>query len=368
MLEDGDIVKNTYVQSANGNYFLKEKVSDVQYENLYAFMLKRMPISNAVTILAIEEPEAHLHPVNQRLIYRDVIKNSSNSVLLTTHSTHITAIAPIDSIVHLHNDSSEGTEIHATASMPMDEGEFLDVERYLDVKRGEIYLGKAVLLVEGIAEEYLVPRFAELLGKPLDEKGIIVCNINCTNFKPYVKLLHNLDIPYAVITDGDFYIVNDKDERQYHKMYNNEMDSYGWLGMEIIGRMVSQLKLISENKIPKDTNQLRKLFKELGLFVGYYTFEVDMMEKTAAEEANKEENLNIIYDLFSELTTGGTAQKENFKKEIMSGEYWKCLRKIEGNGIGKGRFSQKFAHVCKKEHIPDYIKEAIEYIYEKVNV
>jgi len=146
------------------------------------------------------------------------------------------------------------------------------------------------------------------------------------------------------------------------------MDSYGWLGMEIIGRMVSQLKLISENKIPKDTNQLRKLFKELGLFVGYYTFEVDMMEKTAAEEANKEENLNIIYDLFSELTTGGTAQKENFKKEIMSGEYWKCLRKIEGNGIGKGRFSQKFAHVCKKEHIPDYIKEAIEYIYEKVNV
>ena len=87
------------------------------------------------------------------------------------------------------------------------------------------------------------------------------------------------------------------------------MDSYGWLGMEIIGRMVSQLKLISENKIPKDINQLRKLFKELGLFVGYYTFEVDMMEKTAAEEANKEENLNIIYDLFSELTTGGTAQK-----------------------------------------------------------
>ena len=367
VLAGGDIVKDTYEQSQNRNYFLKEGISDVQHKKLYSFMSKNMPISNAVTILAIEEPEAHLHPVNQRLIYKDVIQNSNNSVLLTTHSTHITAIAPINSIVHLHNDGTKGTEIHATAAMPMDEGEFLDVERYLDVKRGEIYLGKAVLLVEGIAEEYLVPRFAELLGKPLDEKGIIVCNINCTNFTPYVKLLHSLAIPYAVITDGDFYVINDKDEREYHKMDTEETADRGWLGMESIESMVSQLNLNGENEIPKDIDKLDELFKELGLFVGYYTFEVDMMEKAAEKKASKEENLNIICDLFTDLTTGGIVQKRNFKTEIMSGEYWKCLRKIEGNGIGKGRFSQKFAHVCKKEHIPTYIKEAIEYIYEKVN-
>lgn len=367
VLAGGDIVKDTYEQSQNRNYFLKEGISDVQHKKLYSFMSKNMPISNAVTILAIEEPEAHLHPVNQRLIYKDVIQNSNNSVLLTTHSTHITAIAPINSIVHLHNDGTKGTEIHATAAMPMDEGEFLDVERYLDVKRGEIYLGKAVLLVEGIAEEYLVPRFAELLGKPLDEKGIIVCNINCTNFTPYVKLLHSLAIPYAVITDGDFYVINDKDEREYHKMDTEETADRGWLGMEIIESMVSQLNLNGENEIPEDIDKLDELFKELGLFVGYYTFEVDMMVKAAAKKASKEENLNVICDLFSDLTTGGIVQKRNFKTEIMSGEYWKCLRKIGGNGIGKGRFSQKFAHVCKKEHIPTYIKEAIEYIYEKVN-
>lgn len=367
VLVGGDIVKDTYEQSQNRNYFLKEGISDVQHKKLYSFMSKNMPISNAVTILAIEEPEAHLHPVNQRLIYKDVIQNSNNSVLLTTHSTHITAIAPINSIVHLHNDGTKGTEIYATAAMPMDEGEFLDVERYLDVKRGEIYLGKAVLLVEGIAEEYLVPRFAELLGKPLDEKGIIVCNINCTNFTPYVKLLHSLAIPYAVITDGDFYVINDKDEREYHKMDTEETADRGWLGMEIIESMVSQLNLNGENEIPEDIDKLDELFKELGLFVGYYTFEVDMMVKAAAKKASKEENLNVICDLFSDLTTGGIVQKRNFKTEIMSGEYWKCLRKIEGNGIGKGRFSQKFAHVCKKEHIPTYIKEAIEYIYEKVN-
>ena len=291
----GEILKATYEESKNGNYFLNDDISEIQQEKLYTFMSKNMPISKGVTILAIEEPEAHLHPVNQRLIYRDVIQNSSNSVLLTTHSTHITAIAPIDSIVHLHDDGERGTEIHATAAMPISDGEFLDVERYLDVKRGEIYLGKAVLLVEGIAEEYLIPQFANLLGKPLDEKGIIVCNINCTNFTPYVKLLRSLDIPYAVITDGDYYYENEEEERIYHQMDNDDSDvKSGWLGMEIIEKMINELGLNGDEKIPDDPDEKDQLFYSLGLFVGYYTFEVDMMECAAISKNNREKALNVI--------------------------------------------------------------------------
>ena len=364
----GDILKATYEESKNGNYFLNDDISESQQEKLYTFMSKNMPISKGVTILAIEEPEAHLHPVNQRLIYRDVIQNSSNSVLLTTHSTNITAIAPIDSIVHLHDDGERGTEIHATAAMPISDGEFLDVERYLDVKRGEIYLGKAVLLVEGIAEEYLIPKFANLLGKPLDEKGIIVCNINCTNFTPYVKLLRSLDIPYAVITDGDYYYENEEEERIYHQMDNDDSDvKSGWLGMEIIEKMINELGLNGDEKIPDDPDEKDQLFYSLGLFVGYYTFEVDMMECAATSKNNREKALNVISDLFLELTTGGARQKQNFKKELKAGEYWKCLNKIEGNGIGKGRFAQRLSGVCMKEHIPGYIESAINYIYKKVD-
>lgn len=367
-IKGGKILKDTYEKSKNGNYFLNDDISEIQQDKLYTFMSENMPISKGVTILAIEEPEAHLHPVNQRLIYRDVIQNSSNSVLLTTHSTHITAIAPIDSIVHLHDDREGGTVIHATATMPMCDGEFLDVERYLDVKRGEIYLGKAVILVEGIAEEYLIPRFADLLGKPLDEKGIIVCNINCTNFTPYVKLLRSLDIPYAVITDGDYYYVNEEEERVYHQMDNDDSDEKsGWLGMEIIEQMINELGLNGNEKIPDDLEEKEQLFYSLGLFVGYYTFEVDMMECAAIPNNNSEKPLEVISDLFSELTTGGAQQKQNFKKELKAGEYWKCLNKIEGNGIGKGRFAQRLSGVCMKEHIPGYIQSAIDYIYKKVD-
>lgn len=364
---DSDILRDVYTETDNGNYFLNQDITDGQSEEIYRFMNQNTPSNKGVTILAIEEPEAHLHPVNQRLVFKDVIQKSNNSVLLTTHSPHITAISPINSIVHLHASNNTGTIVHATADMPMDEGEFLDVERYLDVKRGEIYLGKAVILVEGIAEEYLVPRFAELLGKPLDEKGIIICNVNCTNFKPYIKMLSYLGVPYAVITDGDFYHVpKGKDEREYHIMNadtEEDDEEIGYLGLEVIKKAVIELGLKTEDEIPEDADSEDKLYRTLGIFVGNYTFEVDMMEQCHGNE----EATQVIIDLFNELTTGKDAQKAHFKSEIETEKYWKCLKKIESNGIGKGRFSQKLAVKCQKEHIPNYIKKAIDYIYEKVD-
>lgn len=362
---DGEIVSKVYKVNTSGNYFLIDKLSDMQATDIYNFMDKYCSKNTGVTILAIEEPEAHLHPVNQRLIYKEVINNSNNSVLLTTHSTHITAIAPIESIVNLHVKSGEGTVIHATADMPITDGEFLDVERYLDVKRGEIYLGKGVILVEGIAEEYIVPKFAEIMEKPLDEKGIIICNINCTNFTPYVKLLRSLDIPYVVITDGDFYFLDNKDERVYHVLEEEIADDAdcGYLGMEVIGRLVMEIGLINEADIPENLSDADKLYHTYGIFVGNNTFEIDMMNACASDPIATQ----IFIDIFNELTEGGDRQKENFKNEINNKMYWKCLSKIEGNGIGKGRFAQKLSNRVCKAQIPDYIKKAINYIYKKAD-
>ena len=375
--ENSQILEDVYKQKKTGNYFLKKNIKGNQLSKIHVFMSKNVPSNKAVTILAIEEPEAHLHPVNQRLIYKDVIKNSNNSVLLTTHSTHITAIAPIDSIVHLQEKKGKGTDIHATAAMFIDKGEFLDVERYLDVKRGEIYLGKAVILVEGIAEEYLIPRFAEILEKPLDEKGIIVCNINSTNFKPYVKLLHNLNIPYAVITDGDYYYIEKKTKkdknglkkieevRKYHVMAKDIPDGVlaGYLGNEIISKLATDLKLVDAKDIPEEFGSQDLLFKEHGFFIGEYTLEIDMMQNSNKHKAAT----TVFIDIFNDLTIGGDTQKSNFKKAIKDEDYWKCLSKIEGNGIGKGRFAQKLWGKCCEEQIPKYIKNAINYIHQKAN-
>lgn len=380
--EQSEILTHCYTQNAKGNYFLNEDIEQQQHMNLYDFLSTNNPSSDGFTILAIEEPEAHLHPAMQRIIYKDVIQGNT-SVLLTTHSPHITSVAPLNSIVHVQSTSQSGSKIYSTANLELPDKEQQDIKRYLDVKRGELYFGKGVILVEGIAEEYLIPRFAELLGYPLDLKGIIVCNINSTDFTPYVKFLEQLSIPYVLITDGDFYQLNGT-ERTYHVLDADDAE-HGFLGHEIISDLLKETNKIEINYTPEFTEDEVELFAQHGCFIGFYTMEVDIMDAIQVDEDEDEdedegegegeekikeyeEAFGILCSTFNDLTIGGDQQKENFKHDLNTQDYWSCLRKIENssNKVGKGRFAQRLSTVCTKKHIPAYIENAIKEIYTKV--
>ena len=360
--DNSKILRECYVSNARGNYTLKPDLDKENITQLYTFMSDNGYGNNSVTLLAIEEPEAHLHPVYQRLIYKDVINRNEFPIILTTHSTHITSVSPIKSLVHLHR-VKRNTIGHSTASMPMIKGEFLDVERYLDVKRGEIFLAKGVLLVEGISEEYIIPKMAKVIGKPLDEKGIVVCNINCTNFKPYMKMLKSLSIPYAVVTDGDFYTnnkdgVEEKDlNRNYHVMEKDirENETTGYLGIENAIRIFDSLGI----GVPEDIDK-QNYFSNRGYFIGKYTFEVDMMVETSTENGKQ-----VFIDTFNFLVDNKQKQ-DNFKRNLEVQDYEFCLRRIEDRSVGKGRFAQIFSGKCIADNCPKYVKEAIEYVYSRI--
>jgi putative ATP-dependent endonuclease of OLD family len=157
-------------------------------------------------VLLIEEPEAHVHPQLQRVLFNTLCERGLQ-VLLTTHSTHISSQTPLASTILLTNAG-----IPATASVSLHAQDFLserniqDLERYLDATRGTLLYARRVLLVEGPAELFLVPPLVrQVLGRDLDALGISVVPIFGVHFDAYAGLFGEGRLPKkcAILADGD---------------------------------------------------------------------------------------------------------------------------------------------------------------------
>jgi len=128
------------------------------------------------------------------------------TTILTTHSPHIASVAPLRSIILLREDAGSGsTSITSAAAVELLPDEEDDLQRYIDVTRGELFFARGIIFVEGDAERFLIPEFAAALGIDLDALGVTVCSVASANFLPYVKLVgpDALDIPFVILTDLD---------------------------------------------------------------------------------------------------------------------------------------------------------------------
>lgn len=359
--DENGILSKLYEVSGKGNYILRKEIEDDDIESLYNFMDEHNYRHQAFTILAVEEPEAHLHPTLQRLIYREVLHNSNTSVIFTSHSTYITSVTPLNYVVHIRK-VDDSSKVFSTVNLSLQDKDKRDIERYIDAKRGEIYFGKGIILAEGITEEYFIPAAADLIEKPLDNYGIVVCNIDSTNFKPYIQLLNTLSIPWILFTDGDYYEIekyddkdgNPKTRRIYHIMDEDRGRDYSYKGKENIFNILLELGIIEPDTEIEDLN-----FEQNGCFIGEYTLEVDMMDNA------EDDGMDVLKSVYDELRPGGAKMQENFEKRLDEEDYWGALQKIEDN-ISKGRFAQRLVDELIPELVPDYIKEGIDAIVQKV--
>ena len=159
----------------------------------------------------IEELEAHLHPQAQMRVIEELQRRDNIQLILTSHSPNLTSKVPLSNLILCEGRNAFPLGADFTKLEP-DDYKFL--ECFLDVTKSNLFFAKGVILVEGGAEELLVPALAKLMkargliSQDLTEAGVSVVNVGGTSYLRYAKIFlrssdPHIGIPVSIITDLD---------------------------------------------------------------------------------------------------------------------------------------------------------------------
>ncbi len=243
-----DVARDLQFRLADHGQDLTEiAASGLGYANLLYMATVMVELERAkdsdLTILLVEEPEAHLHPQLQAMVLEFLLEQAKKSsktivlpdepegrvqVVVTTHSPNLSAWVSPEHIVALRSaceaQTPSATHAIAVRKLGLKPKEIGKIGRYLDVTRSSLLFGHRALLVEGIAEALLLPviaRFCILAGKAADWrvfKGTALVAIDGVDFKPYISVLARTHCGariadrVVVITDGDPEVAGDRKE------------------------------------------------------------------------------------------------------------------------------------------------------------
>lgn len=298
--------------------------------------------------LIIEEPEAHIHNHIQKTLF-DRIDYPNTQIIYSTHSTQISEVSNVKNMNILsRNDVS--TKVYQP-SHNLEDKNITQIQRYLDIVRSNLLFAKGVILVEGDAEEIIIPILVkEVFGISLDELGISLINIGSTGFQNVAQLFHDdrIQRKCAIITDLDAAICNTEenhDDTSEIKTYKKKVAASAKSGTERKEKL---------DVFIKGNSWLRAYYAD-------HTFEVDFIKS-----GNNREVICLVPEVYSKESTINES-----KKDINSGNialYGKRVLTM-ANQEGKGWFAiQLGGKINFRTIIPGYILDAVVFAKDEYSL
>jgi putative ATP-dependent endonuclease of OLD family len=154
-------------------------------------------------LLALEEPEAHLHPSAIRSL-GSFLETMTGQILVSSHSGDMISRIPVMSLRRLYKHNGE-TKVGRVESGVFTDRELQAVDYSIRLARGHYLFSRCWLLVEGESDFHLMPLLFELMGHPQDQVSFSVLEVSQVIDKgePLIKFAKALGIQWFLMADGD---------------------------------------------------------------------------------------------------------------------------------------------------------------------
>ena len=156
---------------------------------------------DAHPIVAIEEPETHLHPMMVASTW-DVIEHLRAQTLVITNSGEFLAEVPLRFLRRLVRHDGRIDAYHLGDKTLSADG-LRRVGYHIRAKRGSVLFARCWLLVEGETEFWLMRQLALVLGYDLEAEGVRCVEFAQCGVEPLVRLANDLRIQWHLLADGD---------------------------------------------------------------------------------------------------------------------------------------------------------------------
>ena len=255
----------------------------------------------------IEELEAHLHPQAQMQVIETLQKQEEVQLIITTHSPNLASKIKLKNLIICNGDNAFPMGDEYTK---LEKSSYVFLEKFLDVTKSNLFFAKGVILVEGWAEEILIPSLAKAIGFNLTAKGVSVVNVGNLGFDHYSKIFLRknapfMDIPVAVVTDcdvreyeenGDNYIKKDGLEQKIAAEIEKKDKTFKNVKYFIAPRWTLEYCLNLSDTLKQE---FQKIVKSIHIRSGWNSdFEKELAGKLIRQTLNK---TRIAYELANYL-------------------------------------------------------------------